>query len=781
MANNETTTKFKVDISELKKAMQDAKRSISVANSEFKAVSSTMDDWSKTTEGVSAKLNQLDSNLKSQKTILSSLEAQYEAVVAEQGEGSAAADRLRISINNQKAVVNKTEREISKYEQTLEDIAKAEAEGADSSEDMADALKDTADAAEEAGEGFTVFKGAVATFAGNVLTSLVSGLKDAVGSLMGLAEETREYRTELAKLETAAEEAGGSTDYIKEKWQDLGSVLGDEGAVTEGLNNLLAAGFTTQEQMDTITSHLEGAALKWKDTLKFEGLADGLQETLATSAAVGSFGEMLERSGVNLETFNAGLANCTTEADKQNYILSELSKLGLNDISSAYRKNNEDLISANKANSEYTDTLAEMGARIEPVTTTLKSGFTDLLNTLLAMVGEVDMEAFTAKIEEGFAVIKDVLLPAVKEGFQWILDNKDLLVAGLAAIAGGFVAFNVANMIMGVVTAFKAFKAANEGATVAQWLLNAAMNANPIVLVVSLIAAIVTALVTFIATNEDAQAKLKEVWQTIKDFVGKAIDSICKFFTETVPKALDSMLKFFSELPGKIWNFLVKVITKIIEWRINMIKKAAEIGLAFVTKVVEFAKQLPGKIYSAIQGAISKVKSWGSSLATTAKNSIRDMVTKAVSAAKDLPNKFKEIGKNIIEGIKNGIGDAIGGLYSNIKEKLSGLVDKAKNALGINSPSKVFADEVGKWIPEGMAVGIDKNAKSALSSVRDMALSTVSGAKSGLSSASTTLGASGTRGGVVNNFTQIINSPKELSRLDIYRQSKNLLGYAGGV
>lgn len=64
---NETTTSFKVDISELKKAMQEAKRQISVANSEFKAVASSMDNWAKSTDGIQAKLKQLDTNLNAQK------------------------------------------------------------------------------------------------------------------------------------------------------------------------------------------------------------------------------------------------------------------------------------------------------------------------------------------------------------------------------------------------------------------------------------------------------------------------------------------------------------------------------------------------------------------------------------------------------------------------------------------------------------------------------------------------------------------------------------------
>ncbi len=122
MASEETTTKLNVDISELKKSMQDAKRAVSVANSEFKASVSTLENWSNTTEGVSAKIKQLNSNVKSHEQILDALEQQYKAVVAEQGENSKAAQNLEIRINNQKATVNKTAMELKKYENQLQTL-----------------------------------------------------------------------------------------------------------------------------------------------------------------------------------------------------------------------------------------------------------------------------------------------------------------------------------------------------------------------------------------------------------------------------------------------------------------------------------------------------------------------------------------------------------------------------------------------------------------------------------------------------------------------------------
>ena len=122
MAERQPTTKFKVDISELKKGMQEAQRQIRLANSEFKAATSGMDKWSDSADGVSAKMKQLGSVLDAEKKKLASLEAQYDLVAKEQGETSKGAQELLIKINNQKAAIGQTEASLSKYGQKLSQI-----------------------------------------------------------------------------------------------------------------------------------------------------------------------------------------------------------------------------------------------------------------------------------------------------------------------------------------------------------------------------------------------------------------------------------------------------------------------------------------------------------------------------------------------------------------------------------------------------------------------------------------------------------------------------------
>ena len=150
------------------------------------------------------------------------------------------------------------------------------------------------------------------------------------------------------------------------------------------------------------------------------------------------------------------------------------------------------------------------------------------------------------------------------------------------------------------------------------------------------------------------------------------------------------------------------------------------------------------------------------------------IINTIINKLKELPAKIRTIGSDIVRGLWNGISDMVGWISGKIQGFGESVLGGIKDFFGINSPSKLMASEVGKWIPEGIAVGIDKNAKSVLSSMQNVTAGVVGAARDGL----TTTG--GVAGGVINNYQQIINSPKALSRLEIYRQSKNLLSYAGG-
>lgn len=137
--NNETTIKFKVDITDLKRNIQEAQRQIKLANAEFKAASAGMGDWSKSADGLSAKISQLQKTLSSQKSILADYKKQLELVEKEYGANSKEADEMRVKVLNQEAAVKKTESALKGFEKQLDDVEKEEKQSAEAAEKAAGA------------------------------------------------------------------------------------------------------------------------------------------------------------------------------------------------------------------------------------------------------------------------------------------------------------------------------------------------------------------------------------------------------------------------------------------------------------------------------------------------------------------------------------------------------------------------------------------------------------------------------------------------------------------
>ena len=184
---------------------------------------------------------------------------------------------------------------------------------------------------------------------------------------------------------------------------------------------------------------------------------------------------------------------------------------------------------------------------------------------------------------------------------------------------------------------------------------------------------------------------------------------------------ISAVISFLTQLPGKAWNLLVTVVTKVSTWVVNMVAKAKEVGTKFVTAVITFIKELPGKIWTFLVNAVSKIVEWGVNLANKGKEAGKNLLDAIVNKVKEIPGKMKSIGRDIVEGVWNGIKNATSWIKKKVADFASDILDGMKDALGINSPSKLFRDQVGKFIPEGISVGIADNASSPLKALRNLA------------------------------------------------------------
>ena len=218
--NDDTTTRFRVDISELKKSFQEAQRQVRLANSEFQAATAGMDNWGQSADGLSAKINQLTSVLDAEKSKLSNLERQYELTVQQMGEGSRAAEELRIKINNQIAVVRRTESELANYESRLEQVRNTSRDAGDgtddfisSSERLESTIRDQENQLEQLRNAYAdvvLEQGESSTEARNL-----------GGQISALSTELSNNRSQLADARSAADNFDNSLEDVDDSTETL--------------------------------------------------------------------------------------------------------------------------------------------------------------------------------------------------------------------------------------------------------------------------------------------------------------------------------------------------------------------------------------------------------------------------------------------------------------------------------------------------------------------------------------------------------------------------------
>lgn len=211
----------------------------------------------------------------------------------------------------------------------------------------------------------------------------------------------------------------------------------------------------------------------------------------------------------------------------------------------------------------------------------------------------------------------------------------------------------------------------------------------------------------------------------VLQFITSAFNNVQTWATNMVNKAremgtnfINNVVSFFTQLPGKVLQFITSAFNNVQTWATNMANKAREMGTNFINNVVSFMQQLPGKIKQYLDSAINNLRTWVTQMGQKGTEAVQSLINNVMSAASGIASKVMSIGTDIVTGVWNGIKNAAGWFTDQVKSFFSGIVDGVKDALGIGSPSKVFRDEIGRWLPPGVVQGFEAAMPSAMKAIQ---------------------------------------------------------------
>lgn len=419
-----------------------------------------------------------------------------------------------------------------------------------------DTTRRASDSEKKTGSSFKAI-GSAAVSAGK----WIAGTGAAIGgAMLAVTESTREYRQEMGLLESAYQTSGHSSKAAKDTYSDLNAVMRDSGAAVEAAQHLALVA-DNEEELKDMTHTLTGVYATFGDSLPLEGLAEAINHSASLGEVQGSLADALEWSGITVDDFNAQLAECSTEEERQDLIMDTLRNT-YSKAADQYKETNKDVMEAEKAQEKLSDAFAELGKVFEPIVTAIKEKIAEMVSVA------------APKIQE--------LIDKFKDCIKWVKENEKTIKTWVAVIIGATTTVGLFLVILNWGKIMTAATKAIKGVTAAVKLFNAALKANPIGLVISLLAGLVAAFIYLWNNNESFRKFWLDMWDKIKKKCGDAVDWIKTKFNK-----FKDMLATVKQVFGGIKD----TITEKIEGAKNAVDKA-------IKKIKGFFPLSIGKIFS---------------------------------------------------------------------------------------------------------------------------------------------------------------------------------------
>lgn len=770
---------------EFKKALSEINQSFKVLGSEMKVVTSQFDKNDKSVEALTARNQVLNKEIEAQKKKIETLRAALSNAAESFGENDRRTQNWQIQLNNATATLNDMERELEQNESAIDELGNEMQQAGKQADNFGDEIEGAAKDADGASsklekvgsvvKGLGVAIGASVAAAGAALAGLTK-------SFLDLAESTREYREDQAKLDAAFTTAGFTAEQADAAYTDFYSILGEEDRSVEAVNHL-AKLCETEEELAQWTDIAAGVWATFGDSLPIEGLTEAANETAKTGQLTGVLADALNWAGLSEDEFQSSLDACTSEQERAALITETLNGL-YEEAAENYKELNGDVMDARRAQAELTDAYAQLGAIAEPIMTTLKFMAADVLKEMIpfvSMMGEglqgvLEGTAGSAeKFAEGMKGIVDVLLnqlstivpmigqailaslPTLLEaGVDIIVTLLDGIVSALPTLAEAAVMI-VLELVNGLLSLLPqlAETAMQVIATLASGIAMALPELIPTI--VQILTTVVQTLIENLPLVLEAALQLimglaqgllnaipvliealPAIILAIVDFVIGAIPQIIdagiQLLTSLVYALPDIITAIVAAIPQIIEGIITAVldsIPQIIQAGIDLLVALIQALPEIITTIVAAIPEIIGSIVNALINSIPQIVQAGVQLLISLIKNLPTIIVEIVKAVPQIisglvsafgkgVSQLADVGANLVRGLWQGIQSLASWLWNKVSGWISSIWDGICDFFGIASPSKEMG-WVGEMLVEGLARAINANGKDAVEAAESMA------------------------------------------------------------
>ena len=760
--------------SEYQRALKQINQSLREVGSEMKIVSANFDKNDKSTQAMAQRSDVLNKKLEEQKNKLSVLTQKYNEMNATYCKNSTAQKELTAELTKEKAkldeigsTLGKTSKEYQEQQKVVNDLENkqtsynnavskaktemnlAQAEVNKTTKELDELGKETQDVEQKvkgAGDGFTVFKGILANLGTQAINLAMSGLKKMGSALIDVGKQAIESYADYEQLvggvdtlfkdssktiqkyaSQAYKTAGISANQYMEQITSFSASLiqslgGDTQKAAEYGNRAIVDMSDNANKMGTAMESIQYA---------YQGFAKQ-NYTMLDNLKLGYGGTKTEMQRLIKD------ASKMTDIQKKLGITVDESSMSFGNIVNAISVMQDHLGIAGTTSKEASETISGSVNSMKSAWQNLLTGLADENQEVGPLIQQFIDSVATAwenlkpRIKETINGIKQAIaeiwekrdeigkeipeLQPLIDGLEWVIDNKELVVGALAAIIGAMAVGKIAGFINTMATlgtTLAGIPAVTGLASTAMTMLGGAFTfmTGPIGIAIITIGAVVGAFVLLWKKSESFRNFWIGLWENIKSAFSTAKDGIVNGF--------NAFVDFIKELPSKIWNFLSDVINKVIEFRNNLIKKAIEIGTNFVNNIINFYKQLPSKIWNLLTQVITKVTTFARDIGAKAKEAGQNVVNNITNKIKNLPKQMLNWGKDMIQGLINGIKSMIGKVGDTVK----GVANKIKSFLHFSKPDEGPLREYEEWMPDfiqGLSNSLDKASPKLINEVKSL-------------------------------------------------------------